>query len=306
MSHSTFVPPPFFFVPPTYGNIGKNFRDLWSKKFEYKNFVKVVTKAPSGVTLTTSANIDSNSLNGNATVKYVDNWGDVDSELDSTSGKAYATANFTKLVTGGKASLSGGLLGSKKPSDKNVLSVKAAFEEIQDSFTGVVSAECAEVDKGDGFSAKINASGTIGFDGITVGGEVKGRVDQDPSVEDHNVGAQYQKDNLTLSLTTEKKGDVIRASYYYAPTKTYAIGAEFVADSADSFRRVLNVASQCEYNPDTTAKFRWSTGGDIGAAVEYRLRNPNVAVLFSTNFKARGTSDIRADKFGVGFTFGEY
>jgi len=112
--------------------------------------------------------------------------------------------------------------------------------------------------------------------------------------------------NFTVSFNTEKKGDVLRLAYYYAPYREYIVGAEISTDGADSFRKVLNVASQCEYNPNTTAKFRWSTCGDFGAAVEYRLRNPNVAVLLSTNLKLRGTSDVRADKFGVGFTFGEY
>jgi len=295
MSHS--------FVPPTYCNIGKSFRDLWSKKFENKSFLKVISKS-NGLTLTTSESIDSNGLNGNVTAKYVDNWGDVDAEVDCSSGKAYATANLTKLVDGGKASFSAGLLGSKKPADKNSFSFKAAFEESQEVFTAAASADFVEV--GDGFGAKINASGTIGFDGVTVGGEVKGRVDHEHNIEDHNVGAQYQKDNFTVSFNTEKKGDVLRVSYFYAPSKDYTVGAEFVTDGADTFRKVLNVASQYEYNSNTTAKFRWSTGGDFGGAMEYRLRNPNVAVLLSANLKAKGTSDIRADKFGVGFTFGDY
>jgi len=295
------------FVPPTYGNIGKNFRDLWSKKFENKSFLKVVTKAPSGLTVTSNASID-NGINGNLTAKYVDNsWGDVDTELDSTSGKAYATANFTKLVDGGKASLSGGLLGSKKPGDKNSLSFKAAFEESQESFTVAGSADFAELEKGDGFGAKINASATIGMDGITVGGEVKGKVDHEHHIDDHNFAAQFQKDNFTASMTTEKKGEIIKTSYYYTPSKEYTVGAEFVTDgTTDTLRKVLNVASQCECNPDTTAKFRWSSCGDFGAALERRLRNPNVALLVSANFKVKGTTDIRVDKFGVGFTFGDY
>jgi len=112
-------------------------------------------------------------------------------------------------------------------------------------------------------------------------------------------------------LTTEKKGDVIRASLYYAPSRDYSIGAEFVSDELDNLptqplRKILNVVTQYEVDPATTTKFRWSNSGDLGAAIEFRLRNPQLAVLFSSSFKTKGTSDFRADKFGVGLTFGDY
>jgi len=71
-------------------------------------------------------------------------------------------------------------------------------------------------------------------------------------------------------------------------------------------RKILNVVSQHEIDPNTTTKFRWSNSGDFGAAVEYRLKNPQLAVLLSSSFKAKGTSDFRADKYGIGLTFGDY
>jgi len=130
-------------------------------------------------------------------------------------------------------------------------------------------------------------------------------------VEDHNIGAQYQTGDLTAALTTEKKGDVIRASALYSPSKDYSIGLEFVSDESDQLptaplRKILNVVTQYEVDPSTTAKFRWSNSGDLAAALEHRLKNPQLAVLFSSTFKTKGTSDFKADKFGVGLTFGDY
>jgi hypothetical protein len=308
MAHITSTPP-----PPTYGNIGKTFRDLWSKKFDFKNSLKTVNKTPIGFTLTTSATFDPTTINGNFNGKYVDRtWGDVEGELDTNSGKAYATANLTKLLEGSKATIGAGLLGSKKPGDRNFLSGKGAFEHSQDFFTvngSIVIGE--EGGKEVGLVSHITAAGTIGIDGLSVGGEGKFKVDNDHAIEDHNIGAQYQTGDLTAALTTEKKGDVIRASVHYAPTRDYSIGAEFVSDELDNLptqplRKILNVVTQYEVDSNTTTKFRWSNSGDLGAAIEFRLRNPQLAVLFSSSFKTKGTSDFRADKFGVGLTFGDY
>lgn len=295
--------------PPTYCNIGKSFRDLWGKKFEFKNFVKFVHKSPSFL-FTTSGSGDSNNFNGSANVKYTDAWGDVETDLDST-GKAESKATLTKLVDGGKATFSGGFSGSKKPTDRNNFSLKAGFEESQDWFTGSALASLDEIDKGNPFAANVTVSGTIGFEGVTLGGEVKGKLDHDPQVNDHNVGAQYQNGPWTLAVNTEKQTDVVRASsFYQTPLKDYSVGVEVISDEYDHLpsspqKKILNVVTQYEYNPDLTTKFRWSNGGEFGFALEHRLKNPNISLLLSSNLKSKGT-DVRLDKFGVGFSLGDY
>jgi len=71
-------------------------------------------------------------------------------------------------------------------------------------------------------------------------------------------------------------------------------------------KKLLNIVTQYEVDASTTSKFRWSNSGDLGFALEHRLRNPQLAILFSSAFKTKGTYDFRADKFGVGLTFGDY
>jgi len=296
--------------PPTYGNIGKSFRDLWSKKFEFKNFVKFVHKVPSGLLFTTCGCGDANSFKGCANIKYSDSWGDVETDLEST-GRAEAKATFTGLVVGGKATLSGGFGGAKKPTDKPSFSLKGGFEESHELFTGSVSASFDEIDKGN-FASNVTAAGTLGLgEGIAVGGEVKAKVDHEPQLNDYNLGVQYQTGALTVAGSTEKRGDVHRLSAYYQTfTKDYTLGVELVSDEFDHLptapqRRVVNVVTQYEYNPDLTAKFRWSDSGEFGLALEHRLRNPNISLLFSSSLKSKG-SDVRLDRFGVGFTLGDY
>jgi len=299
--------------PPTYGNIGKSFKDLFSKKFDYKNVLKTIHKTKDGVTLTTSSTFEPSNINGNVNFKYADkSFGDVEVELDAGSGKAYATDNLTKLVDNSKVTISGGLLGSKKPGDKNFLSGKAAIEHSQEFFTVNASVVVGEESNKDGVGlvAHATVAGSIGFEGLTVGGEAKVKVD-DQQLEDHNVAAQYQHGDITGALYTEKSGEVIRASAHYAPSKDYSFGVEFVSDDLEHLptaplKRVVNVVSQYEVDSATTTKFRWSNSGEFGVAVEHRLKNPQLAVLFSSSFKAKGTNDFGKDKFGFGLTFGDY
>jgi len=158
----------------------------------------------------------------------------------------------------------------------------------------------------------VAVAGTVGFEGLTVGGELKVKVDNDYQSEDRNVAAQYQHESgLTATLTTEKKGDVLRGAAVYTPSKDYSVGLEFVSDELDNLptqplKKLLNVVAQYEVDASTTSKFRWSNSGDLGFALEHRLRNPQLALLFSSQFKTKGTYDFRADKFGVGLTFGDY
>jgi len=218
-----------------------------------------------------------------------------------------------KLLEGSKLTLGGGLLGAKKLGDRNFLSAKAALEHSQDFFTANASVVVGEEGTKDGVALVSHATvaGTVGFDGLSVGGELKVKVDNDHQLEDHNVALQYQHGDLTASLNTEKKGDVIRAATVYNPISNYSIGLEYVSDEFDNLptqphKKLLNVVTQYDVDAYTTTKFRWSNSGDLGFALEHRLRNPHVAVLFSSAFKTKGTSDFRADKYGVGLTFGDY
>jgi len=266
------------------------------------------------LTLTSTATFEPTNINGNANVKYVDkSFGDAEVELDTTSGKAYATGNFTRLLEGSKFTLGGGLLGAKKLGDRNFLSAKGGIEHAQDFFTANASVVVGEEGIKDNVAlvSHVTVAGTVGFDGLSVGGELKVKVDNDQTLEDHNVALQYQTGDLTASLNTEKKGDVIRAAAVYNPFSNYSIGLEYVSDEFDNLptqplKKLLNVVTQYEVDLSTTTKFRWSNSGDLGFALERRLRSPQVAVLFSSSFKTKGTSDFRADKFGLGFTFGDY
>jgi len=94
---------------------------------------------------------------------------------------------------------------------------------------------------------------------------------------------------------------------------THTLGVEFVSDEFDRLskpaeprRKVLNLGSEYKLDNFTTIKVRLSNSGEVATAVEHRFVSPRGAVNFSSQWKAKGTSSFKAEKFGIGFTLGGF
>jgi len=53
------------FVTPLYANLGKQFRDLYKKKYDFDNALKIASKTNFGLTLTTTAKIYKDQISSN-------------------------------------------------------------------------------------------------------------------------------------------------------------------------------------------------------------------------------------------------
>jgi len=308
------------YSPPTFGNIGKGWKDLWKKKFDFKNQLKTVSKTPFGLTLTTTGTLEPSQITGATNVKYADkSWGEVEGEVDTGTGKTYLKSVFTALNPGSKVTLGGGWdPSSPEPIVRQNLSAKVEVEHTQAFYTAgsvITVGEEPKKDKKDdaALSSTVSVAGTIGWEGLAVGGQVLFRVDKDQNLQDYNVGAQYDHDSFVGAIHTEAQGDVIRASLLHNVSRTHALGVEFISDEFDRLskpaeprRKVLNFASEYKVDGNTTVKVRLSNSGEVAAAVEHRLLNPKVAINYSVQSKVKGTSSHKFEKWGLGFTLGEY
>jgi len=307
------------YSPPLFSNIGKAWKDLWKKKFDFKNQLKAVSKTPFGLTLTTTGNVEPTTITGAHNIKYVDRtWGEVEGDIDTGTGKLYAKSTFTQLTPGSKVTVGGGWdPSSSEPIVKQNLSAKAEVEHVSHflTFGSVVTVgEDAKKDKKDDptLASTVSVAGTLGWEGLSVGVQLQFKVDKDQNLQNYNIGAQYDAENFTGALLTEAQADVIRASIVHHVSRTHTLGVEFVSDEFDRLskpaeprRKVLNFVSEHKLDAFTTAKVRLSNSGEVAAAVEHRLANPNVAINFSTQWKVKGTSSYKAEKFGFGFTLGD-
>jgi len=272
------------------------------------------------LTLTTTGTLEPTQITGSTNVKYADKtWGEVEGDVDTGNGKLYAKSSFTQLNPGSKLTLGGGWdPSSSEPIVRQNLSAKAEVEHVQQFYTVgsiLTVGEEAKKDKKDdpALSSTVSVAGTIGWEGLSVGGQVLFKVDKDQNLQDYNVGAQYETEGFTGALLTEAQGDVVRASWLHNVSKSHTLGVEFVSDEFDRLskpaeprRKILNFASEYKLDGFTSVKLRLSNSGEVAAAVEHRLVNPKVAVNFSTQWKVKGTSSYKAEKFGLGLTVGEY
>jgi hypothetical protein len=296
------------FAVPVFSSLGKSYRDLWKKKFDFKNQVKTTHKTDFGATLTTTGTLTPDQVSGGATFKYVDGkWGEVEGEVDTGSNKLWVKSVLSDKIIyrGTKVTLSGGFdPSSKEPIVKDSWSFKGEVEHSQDIFTAGAAVTLGEEKKekvDPGIAANVAVSATIGHEGLTVGGQVN--LDQTQTVTDYAIGLQYDHGPVTGTLLTENQAEVIKASYVHRINTKHTVGAEFVSEDKG---KTLNFAS--EYKPDkaTGFKLRASTSGELAGTIEHRLLEPRVSVGVSASWKVKGSSNVRLDKVGVGLHFGDY
>jgi len=298
------------YTPPTFGNLGKSYSDLFKKKYDFDNALKLASKTDFGLTPSVTAKIYKDKIAGSLKAVYVDNnWGEGEGEIDAASGKTWGKATLTKFLQPAKFIFSGGIdPTSKDPLVKDAYSLKTEVEYRKDYLAG--SASVLLGDDGKSYAAVAEAAAVVGMDGVAVGGQVK--VSQHGSLLDYNVGAQYEKSNFTGTVKTEHQGDVIRLSFYHKIRSDLKWGAEIVSDEydrlakpAEARRRVISVAEEFQVDGDTLVKARLNNFGEIGAVIEHRLHNPDVVVGAAAQFKADGSARVTPDKFGLTLSIGE-
>jgi len=299
------------FQPPTFANIGKNFKDLLKKKFDTDHIVKVVNKTDFGLTLTTQGILKADQINGNVKGEFKDKaFGEVEGEIDSQSGKFWAKLVLTKAVQNTKLTVNAGLDPlCKDPLVKEFFSAKAEAEyRFNNSSATTASVQVGSV--GGNVGAAIEVAEVIGFDGLSVGASLKLRPDQQDIIQDYNIGLQWEKQNVTATVYSEKETEVIHGNWYHKVNNDLTLGAEFVSDEDNRLTadrpRIVNFVSEYQLNLDTTTKFKANQFGEVAAVVEHRLQNPRIQIGVAAQYKVKGYSSFTADKFGLSFTVGDF
>jgi len=290
-----------------------SFRDLYKKKYDFENALKITSRTNYGLTLTTTAKIYKDQISGATKALYEDrHWGDVEAEADAGTGKLWGKVVLKKLLHDARFVFNFGIdPTSKDPLVKDGHSIKGEVEYIHNAFAA--SGSVLLGDEGKGLSAVTEGSLVVGFDGLCVGGQAKLNLHH-PShpIQDYNVGAQYAYKDIIATLLTEYQGDVVRLSYFHQVSRNQNLGVELICDDfdklskpSDPHRRVLAVASEFQVDPVTLVKARANNYGEVAAVVEHRLSNPNITIGAAAQFKASGSSKFAPEKFGVTLTLGD-
>lgn len=269
---------------PQFKDLGKKASDLFKKQYDYKNEIKVTTKA-SGVKLESSGNA---SFAGYTKANWTDDYlGDVEVEAHS-GGCAKGKFALKNVTDGVNVTVNGDAAGE--------IGVEATY--VQDSISALASCK-HNLNKS---CTKISASAVLGFEGVSVGGGVN--VDATGNVSDYNCGAEYSTKDLTASLVTSNKGDDITISFYQKVCGGSTLGAAMLV-KADA-TRLYTFGTETSLDKSTGIKAKADSTGTVGVAVSHTLSDPKMKVGVSAQFNAASDDAFKAQKFGVCLNFGEF
>jgi len=272
-------------APPQFGKLGSKVKDLFSKKYDYHNSIKVTSKT-NGITIEAGGNDKSGDFNGNVVTTHKD--------------KSYGETELT-LNTSGKTKDS---------------KVKVKFNQFQAGMDASVStsADCAptvEVNHKCGSTAanakfttngekhSLSASACYGLDNVTLG--LSAATKDFGTLSDCNAGFEYSSNDLVVSAVTKSFFGKVGVSFFQKWTDSLQWGA-----SVNVLPEVSDLTVGAEYSLDksTTLKGKANTGGVLSAAVEHKLKDPNFKLNLATEFDSN--DNFKSTNFGVGLSFGDY
>jgi len=248
-----------------------------------------------------------NELTGKLEVKYKkDTWGEAEGTL-STAGPSKAEFKFKKLLKGFTLIVTGDTTpyfaakdAKKAPKFKDP-TAKVTAEYSQDFFAGTAAIESSLFD-----ATEFAGSGVIGFDGLSVGGEVKVDVKASPDVADYNVGAQYDSTDYTVTAKTAEQGNNLTVQYIHKVHADVSVGGQLTAALDGSAERTFGIATEYKVDKDTTVKLRGDTKKEVALAVEHRLHNPRVQLGIASSWGIVGFSAPNPKDFGFSLIFGDF
>jgi len=276
------------FTPPLWGNFGKSVKDLFTKKYTFKNQVITKHNAKNGVTLE-SGGVYANDLSGYVKAtqksKYL---GTAEVNIE-TSGKADGKVKFDQLMKGLVVTLS----GNEKPS------AKLNVDYSQEYFAGSASVDTMIKN----FATKAEGTAVAGFEGLSFGGQVKVDLSHEAETEDFNAGIEYSQDDFTATIQSADKTEKVTASYFQKVSPELQVGASVDFGKGG---RVLTIGDEYQLDADNTLKGKGNTKGVVTAVVEHRLANPKLQFGVAASFNVFNGAPVVADQFGLTLTFGDF
>jgi len=284
----------------TFGKFGKNVKDLFKKKYDFDHQLKVIHKTNAGETLESGAVVsDSAALKGYLKAKYAaPSWGETEGELWTTpENESKATVKLTKLVNGLNVTFGA--------------TTKDKDETLKDAPVGSVDAEYGQANvaaqvvlKSNLGKHKVDASVTIGADGLSAGGQITLDASSGVHVAESNVGVEYTQADVTGSLFTEKNRSVLNLALYQKPTLNQIIGAQFKYN-LEKKSRALTLGGEHRIDVDTSVRGKVDLPtGDVAAVVEHRLNNPALLLQIAAQFATKPV--LVSQKLGITVSFGDF
>lgn len=163
----------------------------------------------------------------------------------------------------------------------------------------------------------VNAAAAVGFEGFSVGGDVKLVKSGESALapKSYNAGLAYTKQNYTGALVSDSKFEKIKAILLVSKLgrdgKTNAgvqVKADVQAPKVGAPQREVIVGVDRVISPNTSARFAVVSTGTTVVALEHRVRNPDILIATTAVAAFPGSlyAPFPVSKFGVSLTMGDY
>lgn len=273
-------------MPVVFKDFGKGAKDILSKKYDYKNEVKVTNKAD-GLTIEATGCEGKSGLAGCAKVTYNDkSFGEFESNFASCGGYN-GKVKMTSLVDATTITVS----------TDSALKSKLEVDYKLDALT-------LQCDVNSCLKSNVQASADV-IDGLVAGCKAELDFSNGADLKDYNIGLQYgYSSDVTLACVTSKGRSManLSACQKLSASDSYAIGYNMCLAS---YVGHLTVGMEKKLDSATTVKAKIDSCGVLATAVEHKLSDPNVKVNVAAQFDAT-SPDLTTQKFGLGLALGDY
>jgi len=279
-------------MPIQFADLGKQTRDLLTKKYDYSTELKAITKSrENNVKIETGAFGRVGS--GYMKVFYKNKaFGKLQAEVHSNpevGDKAKITLN--KLVDHVGVTLSASSLGA--------VDLQTTFEKDRVA-AGLDLLHCEK-------ATNAGISATVGYENVTVGGSVDFEAPNGNVVlKDYNVGAEYRHKAITAAVKTANLRSEIALSVFHKLDKRLNWGTSLVLRPNEGFSPLLALGVDYSLSTVNSVKAKADSSGTVGVAIEHRLTQPALKFNIAAEYDCSKAFNQPARQFGMSFVYGDY
>lgn len=278
-------------MPIQFADLGKQTKDLLTKKYDYKTEFKAVTQSKEN-NVRIEAGASGRAVEGYMKLFYKNkDFGKLEAEVHSnTEIGDKAKIKLNKLVDNASVTLSVSSLA--------VVGLEAQFKK--DKFA--VDASVLHCEK----NTAATVSATANFKDVAVGAIADFEAPNGTVVlKDANVGAEFRHKKLTAAVKTSNLRNDVTLSFFHKLDKNFRWGSSLVVRPNEGFAPILALGMDYRLGGGASFKAKGDNGGTVSVAVEHRLKDPALKFNVAAEYNIAKFCCQPARQFGFSVVYGD-
>jgi hypothetical protein len=279
-------------MPIQFADLGKQTRDLLTKKYDYRTEFKAVTKSREN-NVKIEAGGSGRTVQGYMKVFYKNkDFGKLEAEVHSNSEVGdKAKIKLNKLVDNVAVTLSASSLAT--------VGLDASFKKDKVA-TNLELLHCEK-------STNAGLSATVAYQDVTVGASADIEAPNGNVVlKDYNAGVEFRYKDVTTAVRTANLRNEVTLSVFHKLDKRLHWGSSLVVRPNDGFSPILALGVDYSLSAITSVKAKADSGGALAVAFEHRLKNPAIKFNVAAEYDCSKACGQPARQFGLSFVYGDY